>query len=67
MDKPIRYGKPVLTNMPYEIGQPIFDKRLSTPRPDFEKMKAEAEEVEREWRRIRMEEDAREARERSAE
>lgn len=67
MDKPIRYGKPVLTNMPYEIGKPIFDKILSTPRPDFEKMKAEAEEVEREWRRIRMEEDAREARERSAE
>lgn len=67
MDKPIRYGKPVLTNMPYEIGKPIFDKILSTPRPDFEKMKAEAEEIEREWRRIRMEEDAREARERSAE
>ena len=67
MDKPIRYGKPVLTNMPYEIGKPIFDKILSTPRPDFEKMKAEAEEIERKWRRIRMEEDAREARERSAE
>ena len=63
MDKPIRYGKPVLTNMPYERGKPIFDKILSTPRPDFEKMKAEAEEVERELRRVKMEKKAREARE----
>lgn len=49
--------------MPYEIGKPIFDKILSTPRPDFEKMKAEAEEVERELRRVKMEKKAREARE----
>lgn len=66
MDKPIRYGKPVLTNMPYEIGKPIIDKMLSTPRPDFERMKAEAEEFERELRESRLEEEAREACERSA-
>ena len=66
MDKPIRYCKPVLTNMPYEIGKPIIDKMLSTPRPDFERMKAEAEEFERELRKSRLEEEAREACERSA-
>ena len=41
--------------MPYEIGKPVFDKILSAPRPDFEKMKAEAEEVERELHRAKME------------
>ena len=41
--------------MPYEIGKPIFDKMLSAPRPDFERMKVEAKEAEQELRRVKIE------------
>ncbi len=38
-----KYGKPSLTNMEPELGRRIFNIILSTPKPDHEKMKMEAD------------------------
>ena len=41
-----RYGKPSLTNLPYELGKSIIDQIMSTPKPDFTEMRKRANEVE---------------------
>lgn len=53
-----RYAKPNLTNLPSELGKGIFKQILSTPRPDYSKMQAEAIALEKEMIRIRENEDA---------
>ena len=42
MERPIRYGKPCMTNLPPDLGKEIFRQIRSSPRPDLEKMRAES-------------------------
>ena len=34
-DTNIRFGKPSLTDLPYELGRDIVDQIINTPKPDF--------------------------------
>lgn len=43
-----RYGRPSMTNLPYDLGKRIFEEMLSTPRPDREAMKKKADKMEAE-------------------
>ena len=52
-----RFGKPIMTNLPRELGTSIFNKILSTPRPDFEKMREKAERLEKKMLELRLRED----------
>ncbi len=42
MERPIRYGKPCMTNLPPDLGVEIFKQIMNSPRPDREKMRAES-------------------------
>lgn len=53
-----RYGKPNMANLPSELGKAIFEQILSTPRPDDEKLDAEARELEKQMIKVREREDA---------
>ena len=53
-----RYGKPNMTNLPSELGKGIFEQILSTPRPDDDKLEAEARELEKQMIKVREREDA---------
>ena len=53
-----RYGKPNMTNLPSELGKAIFEQILNTPRPDDEKLDAEARELEKQMIKVREREDA---------
>ncbi len=33
--KPIRFGKPSMTNLPYDLGSRIINTIISSPKPDF--------------------------------
>ena len=50
------YGKPCMTNLPYDLGKKIFEQILNTPRPDYDKLHDEARRLEKEIVRIRQEE-----------
>lgn len=47
MATPTRFGKPCMTNLPKELGIAIFKQILSTPKPDYEKIDAEAKALEK--------------------
>ncbi len=53
MDDIIRYRKPNMANLPADLGTQIIEQILSTPRPDYEKMREEAVQLEREMIRLR--------------
>ena len=53
-----RFGKPVMTNLPTDLGIGIFKQILSTPKPDYAKMQEEAARLEREMVKVREKEDA---------
>ena len=38
----IRYRKPNMTNLPYKLGKEIFEEILSSPPPDYAKMREES-------------------------
>lgn len=42
----IRYNKPNIGSLPKEIGKDILMTIMNTPKPDYEKRKKEAEELE---------------------
>ena len=54
-----RFAKPCMTNLPPELGRAILKQILSTPKPDFERMSAEARRLEEEMVRVREEEEKR--------
>ncbi|MBQ6492527.1 MAG: hypothetical protein IJI92_01475 [Erysipelotrichaceae bacterium] len=43
----IRYGKPSMTNLPYELGKSIFEEMDNSPRVDREAIRKEAEAFEK--------------------
>ncbi len=43
-----RYGKPSMTNLPYELGKRIFEEMENSPRVDREAMKKRADKMEAE-------------------
>ena len=59
MTAPQRFAKPCMTNLPPDLGRAIFEQILSTPKPNFEKMSAEARRLEEEMVRVREEEERR--------
>ena len=42
-----RYGKPMMTNLPTDLGREIFRQILSTPTPDYDRLHQEAQRVEK--------------------
>ena len=48
MSDNVRYWKPNMTNLPYELGKEIFSQILSTPAPDHKKMQEESARLVRE-------------------
>jgi hypothetical protein len=52
------FGKPVMTNLPRELGNSIIRRILSTPRLDYAKLKEEAEKIEKQMLELRRQEDA---------
>jgi len=53
----IRYGKPNMNNLPYELGKAIFEEMDNSPKVDREALRKEADELERyiiETRRKKM-------------
>lgn len=54
-----RYGRPNMAALPPELGKAIFEEILSTPRPDDEKLDAEARMLEKQMLRARERENAR--------
>ena len=53
-----RFGKPVMTNLPRELGISIIRRILSTPPLDYAKLKEEAEKIEKHMLELRRQEDA---------
>ena len=41
----VRYGKPSLTDLPYELGKSIIDQIMNTPAPDFSDTEQEVQRV----------------------
>ena len=48
MSDNVRYWKPNMTNLPYELGKEIFNQILSTPAPDHKKMQEESARIVKE-------------------
>ena len=44
-DTNIRFGKPSLTDLPYELGRDIIDQIINTPKPDFSDTEKEVRRV----------------------
>ena len=42
-----RYGKPSMTNLPYELGKSIFEEMDNSPRVDKEAIRKEVEEFKK--------------------
>lgn len=55
----IRYGKPSMTNLPYELGKSILEEMLNAPKLDWEAMKKKADEMEARMYDSRIEEEKR--------
>ena len=53
-----RYAKPNMTNLPAELGRAIYQQIMSTPKPDDERIAAEARKLEKEMIKVRDIEDA---------
>ena len=58
MERPIRYGKPCMTNLPPDLGMEIFTQIMNSPRPDLEKMNAECDRLLKKFTAIREREEA---------
>ncbi|MBR5341367.1 MAG: hypothetical protein IK151_05525 [Erysipelotrichaceae bacterium] len=43
----IRYGKPNMNNLPYELGKAIFEEIRNSPRVDREAIRKEVEEFKK--------------------
>ena len=41
------YGKPMMTNLPADLGREIFRQILSTSAPDYDRLHQEAQRVEK--------------------
>ena len=44
-DTNIRFGKPSLMDLPYELGRDIIDQIINTPKPDFSDTEKEVRKV----------------------
>ena len=44
--KPIRFGKPSMTNLPYDLGSRIIKTIMNSPKPDFTEADKEIAELE---------------------
>ena len=44
--KPIRFGKPSMTNLPYDLGSRIINTIMNSPKPDFTDTDVEIAELE---------------------
>lgn len=53
----IRYGKPSMNNLPYELGKAIFQQIINSPKIDREKRKKEALELEKKMIEARKKEE----------
>lgn len=45
MANPVRYRKPSMTNIPFDLGQEIFAQILSSPLPNRKKMAEESNKL----------------------
>lgn len=45
MTNPVRYRKPSITNIPFNLGREIFAQILSSPSPDRKKMAEESNKL----------------------
>lgn len=52
----IRYGKPNMNNLPYELGKSIFEEILNSPKVDRENRKKESLELEKQMIEARKKE-----------
>lgn len=52
----IRYGKPNINNLPYELGKSIFEEILNSPKVDRENRKKESLELEKQMIEARKKE-----------
>ena len=43
---PIRFGKPSMTNLPYDLGSRIINTIINSPKPDFTAADKEIAELE---------------------
>ena len=43
--KPIRFGKPSMTNLPYDLGVRIINTIINSPKPDFTEANKEIDEL----------------------
>lgn len=43
--KPIRFGKPSMTNLPYDLGSRIIKTIMNSPKPDFTEADKEIAEL----------------------
>ncbi|MBQ9367988.1 MAG: hypothetical protein IJT83_09425 [Victivallales bacterium] len=59
--KPIRYGKPCMTDLPPELGRMIFEAIMNHPLADHTKLEREAARAERRLEKIIAEIDHNEA------
>ena len=41
----VKYRKPSMTDLPYELGRRIFSQMNSTPKPDFTETRKEVDEI----------------------
>ena len=58
MERPIRYGKPCMTNLPPDLGMEIFTQIMKSPRPDREKRRAESKRLLAQMLKVREREEA---------
>ena len=52
----IRYGKPNMNNLPYELGKSIFEEILNSPKVDRKNRKKESLELEKQMIEARKKE-----------
>ena len=45
-DSTLRFGKPSMTNLPYDLGMRIINTIMHTPKPDFTEADGEIAELE---------------------
>ena len=53
----IRYGKPNMNNLPYELGKSIFEEMDKSPKVDRQKRKEEALELQKKMMEARRKEE----------
>ena len=48
-----RFSKPIMTNLPSDVGKAVFKQILSTPKPNDIALEAEAKRLEKEMLKVR--------------